>query len=156
MEQAHLPVLPAHAVFAPEQRARLPDYAYYEATHTFTSVTAWWLARHPEDGFTTSFRGSVSLPPVVVASWLLVFTTVGSSSHGTYPPFLDALFGLSALILTLKGQIAPPATEVERVAYSMGSMEEMLWGSRVLGAMRDGGPDGPGGPADGEEARPRG
>ena len=66
------------------------------------------------------------------------------------------VFGLSALILMLKGQIAPPATEVERVAYSMGSMEEMLRGSRVLGAMRDGGPDGPGGPADGEEARPRG
>ena len=70
------------------------------------------------------------------------------------------VFGLSAIILTLKGQIAPTTMEVERVAYSRGSMEEMLRGSRALGSMRDGGPEGlggpVGGPVDDEEAQPRG
>jgi hypothetical protein len=35
-------------------------------------------------------------------------------------------------------------------------MEEMLRGSRALGSMREDGPDGPGGPVDGEVAGPRG
>ena len=90
MVQTHSPVLSAHAVFAHGPRARLPGFSRIEATCAFTFVTAWWLARHPEDGFTTSFRRLVSLPPVVVASRLLVLTMVGSSSHGMYPPFLDA------------------------------------------------------------------
>ena len=68
------------------------------------------------------------------------------------------VFGLSAIILTLKGQIAPVTTEVERVAYSRGSMEEMLRGSRVLGSLREGAPEVSEGPAgEGEAgARPRG
>lgn len=66
------------------------------------------------------------------------------------------VFGLCAIILALRGQIAPQTMDVERVAYSRDSMEEMLRGSRVLGSLRDGAPGGPGDAAEGgERARPR-
>ena len=50
--------------------------------------------------------------------------------------------GLDALMLTQEDQLSSPATEVERVACSRRTMEEMLRGSRTLGSMRDGVQDG--------------
>jgi hypothetical protein len=44
------------------------------------------------------------------------------------------VFGLSGLILTLMGSLAPPAERIERVAYSREQIQGMLAHSRVVGA----------------------
>ena len=100
---------------------------------------------------------------VLAVPWAIEMTSGAVLSRSAELPSVFGIaiasavvFGLSAIILTLKGQIAPATTEVERVAYSRGSMEEMLRGSRVLGSVQEGAPEGPEGPAGGGRAGPRG
>jgi len=68
------------------------------------------------------------------------------------------VFGLSGLILTLLGALAPAGEEVERVAYSKEQIEGMLASSRVVGAGgREAPPSGDGHEASGgRRARPSG